>query len=87
MVSVYPASPAHRRLLRSAPGLSDCLVCRGAESLRGLADMIVFLWMRDGTGQWYRIRSVGADTLSGYALRGGRWLYRPVELRRIARYF
>ena len=87
MKQSYPASPAQLRLLRRAPAAACCLPCGGAEALRPLSGMTVYLRLRGGGGLWYLIRRAENGLLLGHALTDRRWVYVPVRIGSIIGYY
>lgn len=87
MLKTYAATDEQIRTLKHPPQKKHCLAQAELDNLKYQSDVIVYLWLINGRGFWYHIKSVKGNTLIGYSLNRGLWIYYPVNINNIYRYF
>lgn len=87
MEKTFPASRAQKYVLKNPPKINHCLPCREMHTIKNLGNMIVFLWLRDGSGFWYHIHHINGNMLAGHRLVQNQWRYSPVYIKNISHYY
>ncbi|MBQ7549711.1 MAG: hypothetical protein IJT03_08415 [Clostridia bacterium] len=87
MVQRFPETECQKRKLRFRPVPDDCLLRRDTDTLRNLRDVIVFIFLKNGSGGWYYIKSVHGDRVEGYVLSEDMWNHMPISLSSVLRYY
>lgn len=87
MRKTYPASAMQKRMLTNPPKAKHCLTGREIETVKNLATMVVFLWLKNGNGFWFHLHHVDGDILVGYRLVNNHWHFCPVRFTNILSYF
>lgn len=87
MEKMFPATEAQKRLLTFRPIRSHCLAKADVGTIVNCINMVVFVWMTNGNGYWYLIKSVHGGTLIGYMLINNRWVYNPIKKKQVWIYY
>gem|GEM_PF-1416968 len=84
---MFPATAAQKKLLDFHPDYSRCLTSAEVHTVMNCIDVVVFVWLNNGSGYWYFIKDARGEALIGYVLVNNRWIFNPIEKRRILAYF
>jgi len=84
---MFPATTAQKTLLNFRPECSRCLLETDVSTIENCVNVVVFIWLNDGNGYWYFLKSRQGEMLNGYVLVNNRWIYNPIEKRRVLTYF
>lgn len=87
MEKTFPATEAQKRLLNFLPKRPHCLAETDVDTIVNCVNMVVFVWLTNGNGYWYFIKSVQGGTLIGYVLTNNRWVYHPIEKKQVRIYY
>lgn len=83
----YSISKVHKIVLNFKPRPTSCMSRSELECLKNLSGRLIYLWLHNKNGFWYRIYSVKGNTLYGYMMTRNRWYYYPVSLSRICCFY
>lgn len=84
---MFPATAAQRHLLNFQPAPSDCRTRTDVRTIANCINVVVFVWLTNGSGYWYYMKRTQGDLLIGYVLADNQWDYHPIEKRRILTYY
>ena len=83
----FPVTESHKHCFNFFPKEYHCCFTKDVETIKNLSNVIIYLLLTNGTYCWYYTENVRDDTLYGYKMNGDRWIYMPVNLRKIHSYY
>ncbi len=87
MIKWYPVSDLHLRVFNYQPVRENCLSYISADDLKNLTGFIIFIWLKNKKGFWFKVHSVSHNTIEGYMMIQSYWRYRTFYLSEICRYY
>ena len=87
MKKAYPASQTHTTVLRYAPDRDKSLPQMGLDTWKNLSGTIVYFYLANGDGYWFRLLCVEGKTLVGYALVNDWWYFTTLPEKWVLRFY
>ena len=74
-------------LPKQKPDRNHALAQNTKHTIRNLSNVVIYLWLNNGTGFWYYISHATQNTILGYAWNGKQWVRREISLRMVWSYY
>jgi hypothetical protein len=72
---------------KTKPERKHALTKNALETIQNLSDIVVFLWLKDGSGFWFYVSYSTKNYLVGYIWSGKHWVRREIHLKLIVAYY
>lgn len=83
----FKASEAEKKLLSFSPSISGCLPHGHIRYIQNCTGTVIFLWLVNGSGFWFKYIKNDKRYLVGFLLRDGYWHSVRVDRMNILRYY
>ena len=80
-------TPAQKNLLRFIPNISYCISHNNLKFIRNCVGTIIFLWLNNGKGFWFKYEGHENKYLTGYFMCNNQWRKTKVDSMNILRYY
>lgn len=72
---------------KTKPDRMHALPKNALYTIQNLSNIVVFLWLKNGTGFWYYVSYSTKDYLVGYIWNGKHWTRREIHINLIVAYY